>query len=77
MTEEDKYALKEFLRGASVFAGTCVIFIIIMFVLAYFASGGKSLEPSFEVVDQYKGCDVVQYGPTNAARYFYFLHCPK
>jgi hypothetical protein len=20
---------------------------------------------------------VVQYGPTNAARYFYFLHCPK
>jgi hypothetical protein len=26
-------------------------------------------------VDTYEGCDVVQYGPTNAARYFYFLHC--
>jgi len=78
MTPEDKYALKEFLRGVGVFAGASVVFIIIMLVLAYFASGGKPVnEASFEVVDRYKGCDVVQYTPTNAARYTYFLDCRK
>ena len=77
MTEEDKYALKELLRGFGVFAGASVIFIIILIVLGYFASGGKPLQPSFEVVDQYKGCDVVRYAPHQTAEYKYFLHCPK
>ena len=77
MTPEDKYALKEFLRGASVFAGASIVFIIILIVLAYFASGGKPLESSFEVVDKYKECDVVRYAPHQAAEYKYFLHCPK
>jgi hypothetical protein len=31
----------------------------------------------FEVVDTYKGCDVVQYTPTNVASYHYFLDCKK
>ena len=35
------------------------------------------VEQKFRVVDVYKGCDVVEYSPTNAARYQYFLHCPK
>ena len=35
------------------------------------------VEQRFKVVDTYKGCDVVEYSPTNAARYQYFLHCPK
>ena len=30
MTEKDKYALKEFLRGAGVFVGASVIFIVIL-----------------------------------------------
>ena len=77
MTEEDKYALKELLRGVGVFVGACGVFILILIVLSYFASGGKPLEPSFEVVDQYKGCDVVRYAPHQAAEYKYFLHCPK
>ena len=75
MTEEDKYALKEFLCGVGVFAGASAVFIIILIVLAHFASGGKPLEPSFEVVDTYKGCDVVRYAPHQAAEYKYFLHC--
>jgi hypothetical protein len=29
----------------------------------------------FEVVDEYKGCDVVQYNPDGSARYSYFLDC--
>ena len=37
----------------------------------------KPVEPDqkFEVVDTYKGCDVVRYTPTNAALYTYFLDC--
>jgi len=77
MTPEDKYALKEFMRGAGVFAACAVILITILIVLGYFASGGKPLEPSFEVVDKYEGCNVVRYAPHQAAEYKYFLHCPK
>ena len=75
MTEEDKYALKELLRGFGVFAAASGVFILILIVLAYFASSGKPLEPSFEVVDEYKGCDVVRYAPHQVAEYKYFLYC--
>jgi len=77
MTEEDKYALKELIRGVSVFLGASAVFIVILIVLAHFASGGKPLEPSFEVVDQYKECDVVRYAPHQVAEYKYFLYCEK
>jgi len=46
MTEEDKYALKELLRGVGVFAGASAVFIVIMLVLAYFSSGGEPLKAS-------------------------------
>ena len=77
MTEDDKYALKEFLRGAGVFLGASAVLIIILIVLAHFASGGKPLEASFEVVDTYKGCEVVRYAPHQVAEYKYFLYCEK
>jgi len=31
----------------------------------------------FQIVDAYKNCNVVQYTPTNSARYTYFLDCEK
>jgi len=34
-------------------------------------------DQKFAVVDTYRGCSVVQYTPTNAARYTYFLDCKK
>jgi len=78
MTEEDKYALKEFLRGVSVFLGASAVFILILIVLAYFTSGGKPINSaSFEVVDKYKECDVVRYAPHQVAEYKYFLYCEK
>jgi hypothetical protein len=78
MTEEDKYALKEFLRGVSVFLGASAVFIIILIMLAYFASGDKPInESSFEVVDKYKECDIVRYAPHQVAEYKYFLYCEK
>ena len=74
---ENQYALKEFLRGVSVFLGASAVFIIILIVLAHFASGGKPLEASFEVVDKYKECEVVRYAPHQVAEYKYFLYCEK
>ena len=43
---------------------------------------GEDVKPSppdqkFEVVDTYKGCDVVRYTPDQSARYTYFLDCKK
>ena len=77
MTEEDKYALKELLRGTGVFLAASGIFIFILLILSYFASGGEPLKPSFEVVDKYKECDVVRYAPHQVAEYKYFLYCEK
>jgi len=31
--------------------------------------------PRFEVVDNYKGCDVVRWGPSGYAEYKFFLDC--
>ena len=78
MTDEDKYALREFLRGVGVFLGASAVFIIILIVLAHFASGDKPINSaSFEVVDKYKECDVVRYAPHQVAEYKYFLYCEK
>jgi hypothetical protein len=32
---------------------------------------------NFEVVDTYKGCDVVRWTKSNLAEYKYFLYCEK
>ncbi len=63
------------------------IFVIVVSVLlyayiAYNSTNWQESQPTpenekFAVVDTYKGCDVVQYTPTNAARYSYFLDCRK
>ena len=39
----------------------------------------KPVEPDqkFEVVDTYKGCDVVRWTNNQLAEYKYFLHCDK
>ena len=62
-----------------------VIFFVGLGFLALLMNGAANwiemqptpVEQRFKVVDTYKGCDVVEYSPTNAARYQYFLHCPK
>lgn len=62
--------------------GIIVFFVGIMIV--YFgmnaAANWIEMTPSpvdrkFQVVDTYKGCDVVEYRPDYSARYSYFLHC--
>jgi len=62
------------------------IIIVTGIVLLSFVMNGAAnwleAQPStpdqkFEVVDTYRGCSVVQYTPTNASRYSYFLDCKK
>ena len=58
------------------------IVIIVMgsiFLLFYTMKPNQPTPPDqkFEVVDTYRGCSVVRYSPTNAARYTYFLDCKK
>ena len=77
MTEQDKYALKEFLQGASAAVGVPVAIIIILSVIINLTSSKPITEASFEVVDRYKECDVVRYAPHQVAEYKYFLYCEK
>jgi len=77
MTEEDKYALKEFLQGAAGVVGVFVALIVILLVIINLSSTKPINEASFEVVDKYKECDVVRYAPHQVAEYKYFLYCEK
>jgi len=77
MTEDDKYALKEFLQAASVLVGIPVTILIILVVIINLTSSKPIDESSFEVVDTYKECDVVRYTPHQEATYKYFLYCEK
>ena len=53
--------------------------LLSLLVLINLGEDVKPVEPDqkFEVVDTYKGCEVVRYTPTNAALYTYFLNCKK
>lgn len=73
MTEDDKDALKEFMRGVAFTIGLTGIIILGIAILSN--NDVPELKPTAEVVDTYKGCDIIQwhYGPL--AEYKYFLHC--
>jgi len=63
----------EFRNGVAFsIAITAFAFVVIAMVVG---DGKQISEPSFEVVDQYKECDVVRYAPDQVAEYKYFLHC--
>ena len=72
MSDEDKYALKEFRNGVALTLGVIGIAMLIIVALSM---NTPELKASFEVVDTYKGCDVVRYAPHQLAEYKYFLHC--
>ena len=76
MTEDDKDALKDFLRGAGM-----VVFIVGSFILGVFLIGWLSDPPvdeqSTKVVGTYKECDIIQWHYGALAEYKYFLYCEK
>jgi hypothetical protein len=75
MTEDDKYAFKEFRNGVAVTLGVVGIGMLIVGALSM--NNTPIDESSFEVVDKYKECDVVRYAPHQVAEYKYFLYCEK
>ena len=74
MTEDDKYAFKEFRNGVALTLGVVGIAMLIVVALSNHTPIDES---SFEVVDKYKECDVVRYAPHQVAEYKYFLYCEK
>ena len=62
-----------------------IIVVLVLGFLAFLmnaAANWLELQPSpnerFQIVDTYNNrCDIIQYSPTNAARYTYFLDCSK
>ena len=73
MTEDDKHALKEIMRGAAFTIGLSAIIILGFAVLSN--NETPELKPTAEVVDTYKGCDIVRWNSHQLAEYKYFLHC--
>ena len=72
MTEDDKYTFKEFRNGVALTLGVVGITMLIIVALS---NNTPINESSFEVVDTYKGCDIVKYAPQQTATYKYFLYC--
>ena len=73
---DDKEALKEFMRGAAFTLGLAGVAILGIVMLS--GDGDVAVhKPSAEVVDTYKGCDIVRWNQHGLAEYKYFLHCPK
>ena len=75
MTEDEEYAFKEFRNGVVVTLGVVGVGMLIIGVLTM--NNTPIDQPSFEVVDTYKGCDVIRYAPHQVAEYKYLLYCPN
>ena len=56
-----------------------ILSLLLVFYMLKPNKSSKVLESksNFEVIDNYKGCDVVRYSPPNGANYHYFLDCQK
>jgi hypothetical protein len=78
MTEDDKFALKEFITGAGVVVGVIAALLIVLFVLANGSTDvSNPTSSNAEVVGKYKECDIIQWTQHNLAEYKYFLYCEK
>ena len=75
MTDDDKVALKEFMRGA---AFTLAIVGIAIIGIAMLSPDNTPIqEQSTEVVGKYKECDIIRWNAHQLAEYKYFLYCEK
>ena len=66
------------IRALIIFGGVLIFLATVMNAATnWLESQPSAPDRKFAVVDTYRGCSVVQYTPTNAARYTYFLDCKK
>ena len=75
MTNDDKQALKEFMRGVAFTIGIVGVAIIGIAMLSN--DDVPIQEQSTEVVDTYKECDIIRWNHHQLAEYKYFLYCEK
>jgi hypothetical protein len=76
MMQTNREAALEFARGGLAALIVLGVFLIIVLNTGSPQSPQKGVEsPRFEVVDKYKGCDVVRWEQKGLAEYKYFLHC--
>ena len=75
MNEDDKQALKEFMRGVAFTIG--VVGIAIIGIALMSNDSVPDEQQSTKVVGTYKECDIIQWHYAPLAEYKYFLHCQK
>ena len=75
LTEDDKVALKEFMRGVAFTIGVVGVAIIGIAMLS--GNDVPIPEQSTEVVGKYKECDIIRWNTHQLAEYKYFLYCEK
>jgi len=62
---------------AVLFGAVVAAFFLSMFYVFTREDEPQKPQSNFEVVDTYRGCDVVRYTNPNLANYQYFLDCRK
>ena len=75
MTKDDKFALKEFMRGVAFTIGIVGVAIIGIAIISN--NDVPVPEQTTEVVGQYKECDIIRWNAHQLAEYKYFLYCEK
>ena len=72
---DDKEALKEFMRGVAFTVGLVGVAILGIAIISN--NDVPTPEQSTEVVGQYKECDIIRWNAHQVAEYKYFLYCEK
>jgi hypothetical protein len=62
---------------AVLFGAVVAAFFLSMFYVFTREDKPQKPQSNFEVVDTYKGCEIVRYTNPNLANYQYFLDCRK
>ena len=73
--DDDKAALKEFMRGVAFTVG--LVGVAILGIVMISGNDVPIPEQSTEVVGQYKECDIIRWNAHQLAEYKYFLYCEK
>jgi hypothetical protein len=75
--QTNKEAFMEFARGAAVGLGIVGLFVLLTYIQNPKPSPQKGDPSRFQIVDKYKGCDVVRWEQKGLAEYKYFLDCGR
>jgi hypothetical protein len=72
----DNFVRTAMLGAVGGVASLVTVYFLFEIILKPPAPEVSAPKSNFEVVDSYKGCDVVRWSDRGVAAYRYFLHCP-